>query len=98
MLYFVGMTPGKKYTLCTGLFYVLFIALSAVADHFSPGGPCVPGGGLLLLFCTPLISGLGLVICLYCRLKGHRSLLGPFIINGFFFVASLLVFGRGLTA
>jgi len=40
------MTAGKKYTLFTLLFYIIFLSLTPVAEHFLPSGPCVPGGGI----------------------------------------------------
>ncbi|HEV2482410.1 MAG TPA: hypothetical protein VGS79_22250 [Puia sp.] len=63
-----------------------------LAEQVAPSGPCVPGGGILLLLLTPVISGLGLVVCLVALLKGHRSFLGPALINGVIPVASLLLF------
>ena len=92
MLYFVVMTAGKKYTLGTALFYTLFLLLMPLAEHVAPSGPCVPGGGILLLMLTPVISGLGLFVCLVARLKGHRSFLGPVLINGMILLGSLLLF------
>lgn len=92
MPYFVFMTVGKKYTLSTIVFYGLFLSLALLLEHFSPGGPCTPGGGMMLLLLTPLLSGLALTISLVIRLKGHRAFLGPVIINGFFFLVSILLF------
>ena len=86
------MTAGKKYTLGTALFYALFLLLMPLAEHVAPSGPCVPGGGILLLLLTPVASGLGLIVCLVVRLKGYRSFLGPVLINGIILVASLLLF------
>jgi len=87
------MTAGKKYTLSTLLFYILFLSLVPVVEHFSPGGPCVPGGGIFLLLLAPLLSGLGFILSVVIRLKGHRVVLGPLFINALIFVASLVLFG-----
>jgi hypothetical protein len=86
------MTPGKKYTFSTLLFYVLFFSTIPILEILSPGGPCVPGGGIMLLLFTPIISGLAFVVCLCVRLRGYRVFLGPLIINGVFFASFSLLF------
>jgi hypothetical protein len=90
------MTVGKKYTLSTIVFYCLYLSLVPLLEHFSTSGPCTPGGGILLLLLTPLLSGLALAVSLVIRLKGHRAFLGPIIINGILFLGSMLLFNRGL--
>jgi peptidoglycan/LPS O-acetylase OafA/YrhL len=89
------MTPGKKYTLSTSAFYVLFLLLTPLAERFSPGGPCVPGGGILLILLIPLLAGLGFVVSFAVLTKGNRAFMGPMIINGCLFVGSLLLFNYG---
>lgn len=95
ILYFVFMTVGKKYTLSTIVFYCLYISLIPLLEHYSPSGPCTPGGGILLLLLTPFPSGLALVVSLVIRLKGHPAFLGPIIVNGIFFLSAMLLFNRG---
>lgn len=85
------MTPGKKYTLATSVFYGLLLALLPLLDHASNGDPCNPGTGLLLLMMIPLVSGLAFVICFAVRAKGNRAFMGPAIINGILFLASLIL-------
>jgi hypothetical protein len=92
MLYFVGMTPGKKYSLMTSGFYLLLFALVSPLERYSPSGQCNPGAGILLILSIPLLSGFGFVVSFVLRTKGRRAFTGPTIINGCLFVGSLLLF------
>jgi len=57
------MKPLYRKALITIAIYVGLILLSALLGTLSPGGPCVPGGGLLfLLFICPIV-----VFILFCR-------------------------------
>lgn len=86
------MTAGTKYTLWTVLFYVLFLSLIPLAEYAAPSGPCVPGGGILLLLLAPVLSRLGLLVCFIVLAKGHRSILGALLVNAVVLVASLVLF------
>jgi hypothetical protein len=91
MSYFVGMSPGKKYTLLTSGFYLLFFLLVPPLERYSPTGQCSPGAGILLILSIPLLSGLGFVVSFALRAKGRLAFTGPAIVNGCFFVGSLVV-------
>ena len=93
--YFVVMTPGKKYTLMTSGFYLLLFAIVPLLERYSPSGQCNPGAGMMLILFIPLFSALGFVISFAVRAKGNRAFMGPAIINGCFFVASLVLFNLG---
>jgi hypothetical protein len=86
------MTPGKKYTLITSGFYLLLFALVPLLERYSPSGPCNPGAGILLVLLIPLLSGLGFVVSFALRVNGNRAFIVPTIINGCFFVGSLVLF------
>jgi hypothetical protein len=89
------MTPGKKYTLLTSGFYLLLFALVPLLERYSPSGPCNPGAGILLILLIPLFSGFGFVVSFAICAKDKRAFMGPTIVNGLFFVGSLVVFTRG---
>ena len=95
MSYFERMTPGKKYTLSTSGFYLLLISLVPLLDRFSPEGPCSPGAGVMLILLIPLLSVFGFVVSFAICAKDNRAFMGPTIVNGLFFVGSLVVFTRG---
>jgi hypothetical protein len=80
-MYFGCMNRGKKYTLLTTLFYLLFLPLVPILEHYWPSGPCNPGLGILLLLLLPIVAALGLIISLVGRLKGNRAYTGPVLIN-----------------
>lgn len=86
------MTLGKKYTLMTSGFYLLLLALVQPLDRYSPSGPCNPGAGILLILMIPLLSGFGFVVSFALRAKGRRAFMGSAIVNGCFFVGSLVLF------
>ena len=86
------MPSGKKYTLLTSGFYLLLFALVPLLERYSPSGPCNPGAGMLLILSIPLLSGLAFVVSFALRAKGRRAFMGPTIINGCFFVGSLVLF------
>jgi hypothetical protein len=86
------MTPGKKHTLMTSGFYLLLFALVPPLERHSPSGQCNPGAGILLILLIPMLSGLGFVVSFALLAKGRRAFMGPTIINGCFFVGSLVLF------
>jgi hypothetical protein len=75
------MTRGKIYTLSTCVFYLILIPLIPALDHYSPGGPCNPGLGLLLLMLTLAIAVVGLLISVIARVMGKHAFSGPAIVN-----------------
>jgi hypothetical protein len=60
----------------------VYFPMIPIANHYSPGGPCTPGFGFLLLLLTPILAGLGFLFCVGVRLSGRQSYTGPMLING----------------
>jgi hypothetical protein len=87
------MTPGKKYTIYTGILYLLLGGLIALGMLFSPGGPCTPGWGAMLFLFIPILAGAGLLLSAGLRLYGRRAWTGPLIIHGMVLVIWYFVAG-----
>jgi hypothetical protein len=64
------------------LFYIALGLLIVILDHVSPGGPCVPGMGMLLVIFLPFISGALFLFSFVGRVMGRNAFLGPMLING----------------
>ena len=75
------MTPGKKYTLFTSMFYLLLLPLIPLLNRYSPSGPCTIGLGMLLLLITPILATIAFLYSFIGLLRGNRSFTGPTIIN-----------------
>jgi len=93
--YFAGMTPGKKYTLSTSIFYLVLLPSIPVVNRYSPSGPCTPGMGFLLLFYTPFMAAIGFLYSIIGRILGNRSFTGPAIINAVVILAIGVWMGAG---
>jgi hypothetical protein len=76
------MTPGKKNTVYTILFYVILLSVIHLLDRYSPSGPCTPGLGMLAFILTPLMVAFGFAISVAGLARGRRSFMGPAIVNG----------------
>jgi hypothetical protein len=76
------MTPGKKNTVSTILFYVILLPVIYLLDRYSPSGPCTPGLGMLVFILTPLMVAFGFAISIAGLARGRRSFKGPAIVNG----------------
>ena len=67
------MTPGKKYTLSTSVFYLILLPLILLEERLSPSGPCNPGMGFLLFMFALLASGIAFVVSVAKRMMGRRD-------------------------
>ena len=81
LLYLVGMTSGRKYSIYTGVFYGLIFPLIPLLERVSPSGPCNPGMGVLFFFLALVIALVALVVSLVGFFRGKRSFKGPVLIN-----------------
>ena len=89
------MTPGRKYTLLTSIFYLLLLLLIPLFNRLSPNGPCNPGFGFLFLSLTLLTAVIGFIAFAVGRIKGNRLLTGPFFVNAIVLAALLLLIFAG---
>lgn len=73
-----------------GMYACIAITLMAL-QKLAPGGPCVPGGGLMaLLFIVPVIVVLFFLVNVYQFVNGQKNVLLSLIIHGFFLIFILL--------
>jgi hypothetical protein len=80
-----------RYTWLTLAFYALLIVLSNWFEHLSPAGPCVPGGGDMLVLFSPLLIFPLFVVSLIRFIKGHRRHFGPLLVHALVIVGFLIV-------
>jgi hypothetical protein len=71
--------------------YAILAALIYWADRVSPGGPCTPGMGILLLLLVPIISAILLVVTLVLVLRGRRTQIVPAILHGLVIIAFVIL-------
>lgn len=76
------MTPARKYTLSTSIFYLFLLALMPYCIHHLTAGPCNPGIGFFLLILTLLVTVIGIISFSIGLLRGNQSLKGPLLVNG----------------
>ncbi len=84
------MTPGRSYTLLTGLFYAGLLALFFISIYGSCETPFGTGMTYFMFIIMPYVAGMLFLLCLIAFLRGKRKFIGPAIINGFFCIAILL--------
>jgi hypothetical protein len=89
------MTPGKKYTLSTSIFYLVLLPSIPVVNRYSPSGPCTPGMGFLLFFLTPIMATIGFLFSFIGRILGNRSFTRPAIINAAVVLTIGVLIGTG---
>ena len=78
------MTPGKKYTLSTAMFYLYAIPTAVRKVKRHPGwGPCGPGEGPVAFFLLIVAVFAGLFISVIGLARGKRSFAGPVIIYAY---------------
>ena len=77
-----AMTPSRKYTISTFVFYGLAVSLLPIAGRHMSAGPCNPGLGFFYLMLMILVAAFGFVICIAARLMGRKAFTWPALING----------------
>jgi hypothetical protein len=76
------MTPARKYTLSTSIFYLFLLALMPYFIRHLTAGPCNPGFGFFFLLLTLLIAFIGFISFGVGLLRGKQSFKGPLLVNG----------------
>jgi hypothetical protein len=76
------MTPGRKYTIYTGVFYLFLMALTPFFMRHLTAGPCNPGFGFFMLVLTLLIAIFGLISFGVALLRGNQLFKGPLMVSG----------------
>ena len=87
------MTTGRKYTISTGISYLLALPLVPILNYYFPSGPCNIGLGFLWFFLLLLASLISFIICGARRLRGKKNLTGPTIVHGAAFL-TLIILGH----
>lgn len=85
------MSSALKWTLGNIFVYVAIVIVAVVVDHWSPGGPCVPSGGILVLLLIPFLAAILFILSLIGRIRGDRVLTGPLIVNTVILLSAILL-------
>ena len=83
---------GRKYTVRTVVFYVIYCVAAWVLERVAPSGPCTPGPGAMVLIFTPIVGLAFFLFSLIGRIAGRRDFVGPMFVNAGVVVVSLCIF------
>jgi len=86
------MHKGRKYTIWTVIFYVIYGLAAWVGERISPSGPCIPGLGVMILIFTPMVAAGLFLFSLIGRIVGNRAFVGPMLVNGGIAILFLCLF------
>lgn len=85
------MNTTLKNTLYTLLYYGIVFVAFVVLNNFSPGGPCAPGGAIILLPIVPILSFVLLVKNFNHVLKSKPGYMGSALIHFAFFILAFAI-------
>jgi hypothetical protein len=73
-------------------FYILSFVTISIVDKQSPGGPCVPGGGIFAFFLLIFVSIVLFLINLYKAIEINRSYWVSVLIHTIVWACIFLIF------